>query len=379
MTKKLSLSELVNEIDNTLQNRFAGDTFWITAEITDVKVQDRSRNYRFIKFVEKLGSATVASIDAVFWARSLPEIDRFEKLTNSTFKNGLELTCRVAVTFNNRYGIKLEVLEIDCSYALGKLEMDRQLSIEKLVNENPNIIKRVDEQFFTLNKSLLLPLVIQRIAFITAPNSDGQRDFNQELQHNKYCFAFKISEFLTQIQGDNASNLLLEKLKLIELQQDEFDVVVIARGGGSQLDLQPFDDYELARTVAGFPLPIFTGIGHDRNTSIVDLMARQHKTPTKVANYILDHNQNFENEIVNLTSRIRQKAELLLNKATDHLIQMKRTLKAYNPETILKKGYAIVYIDGKIVSDVAVITENIEITTQLKEATILSTVSKIKK
>lgn len=376
MAKRLRLSELVNEIGDAIQNRFAGETFWITAEITDVKPQDPSRNYRFIKFIEKSGATTLASIDAVFWARSLNQIEKFEKITNTTFRNGLELTCKVVVTFNNRYGLKLEVVEIDCTYVLGQIELERQQTIEKLLKDNPKTIKRIDEQFFTFNKSLELPIVIQRIAFITATNSDGQRDFNQELKVNKHKYAFSVSEFLTQIQGDTSSKLIIQKLKLIEAEKENYDIVVIARGGGSQTDLQPFDDYELSKYVATFHLPIYTGIGHDRNTSIVDLMARQHKTPTKVANSIIDHNFNFESEILDFKERFFDTAESMIDEAKDNLLQMKRTVKAYSPTTILNKGYAIITSNDRIVINPEDIKPNSEIKTILKSELIHSTVTK---
>jgi len=376
MAKKYRLSELVNEIDETIQNRFAGETFWITAEITDVKPQDPSRNYRFIKFIEKSGTTTLASIDAVFWAKSLNQIEKFEKTTKTILRNGLELTCKVIVSFNNRYGLKLEIIEIDCTYALGQVEIERQQTIEKLLKENPKTIRRVDEQFITFNKTLELPIVIQRIALITAPNSDGQRDFNQELKGNKHKYIFNVSEFLTQIQGDTSSKLIIQKLKLIEEDKECYDIVVIARGGGSQSDLQPFDDYELSKYVAAYPLPVFTGIGHDRNTSIVDLMARQHKTPTKVATSIVDHNFNFESDIIDFKERFFDAAENMIEDAKESLLQFKRTVRAYSPATILNKGYAIITSNDRIIVNPKDIKPNTEIRTILKSELIHSTVTK---
>ncbi len=376
MAKRLRLSELVGEIDDAIQNRFADETFWITAEITDVKPQDPIRKYRFIKFIEKSGTSIIASVDAVFWSGSLNQIEKFEKLTNTAFRNGLELTCKVKVTFNIRYGLKLEVIEIDCSYALGQLELERQQTIERLVAENPGTIKRIDGQFYTFNKSLELPVVIQRIALVTAPNSDGQRDFRQELTGNKHEYAFYVAEFLTQIQSDHSSKLIIEQLRIIEKQKENFDVVAIVRGGGSQTDFKPFDDYELSRYTASFTLPIFTGIGHDRNTSIVDLMARQHKTPTKVAATIIDHNFNFESDILNFREKFFQAAKNMLEQAKDNLRQIKRTVKAYSPATILNKGYAIVTSGDKIIIDPGEIQLQSEIKTILRNESIHSMVTK---
>jgi exodeoxyribonuclease VII large subunit len=301
---------------------------------------------------------------------------RFEKLSGQPFANGLEITCNVRVRFHKRFGIDLEVLEIDHSYALGKLETERQQTLDRLVTENPTLIRLVDGQYFTSNKSLELPIVLQRIALVTAPDSDGQRDFKQEITNNPYGYAFSVTEFLTQIQGDNSSNLIIQKLKQIEVEKESFDVVAIVRGGGSQTDFKPFDDYELSKYVASFPLPIFTGIGHDRNTSIVDLMARQHKTPTKVASSIVEHNFNFESEIIELKDRLLETTERMIDKAKDNLLQMKRTVKAYSPATILNKGYAIITRNDQIIIDPKDIKPNTEIKTILKNELIHSTVTK---
>jgi exodeoxyribonuclease VII large subunit len=252
MAKRLRLSELVNEIDDAIQNRFAGETFWITAEITDVKKQTDKR-WCFLKFIEKEGHLITAEIKGVFWANTFHNVEKFEKLSGQIFASGLEITCNVRVRFHKRYGIDLEVLEIDYTYSLGKLELEKQQTLDRLVKENPKIIRLVDGQYITSNKLIELPIVLQKIALLTAPNSDGQRDFKQEIENNQYGYAFSISEFLTQIQGDNSSKLIIQKLKLIEAEKENFDIVAIVRGGGSQTDFKPFDDYELSKYVASFP------------------------------------------------------------------------------------------------------------------------------
>jgi len=133
MPKEIKLSELVEIIHDTINNRFAGETFWITAEVTDLKPTNTIRQYRFLKFVEKDGNNIIASIDAVFWQSYLKEIDKFENLTQRTFDNGLEIICRVRINFNVRYGLKLEVLEIDIAHTLGALELERQRTLERLI------------------------------------------------------------------------------------------------------------------------------------------------------------------------------------------------------------------------------------------------------
>ncbi len=374
MPKSVRLSELVNEIEDAIAERFAGETCWITAEVTDVKKQPDKR-WCFLKFIEKNGPLITAEIRGVFWSNTYFNVEQFEKLSGQAFKSGLEITCNVRVRFHKRYGIDLEVLEIDLSYAVGKLELEKQQTLDRLLKENPATIRLVGEEYITTNKQLSLPLVLQRIALITAPNSDGERDFKNEIRNNQYGYAFAITSFLTQIQGDHSSKLIIQQLQLIEAAQDRYDVVAIVRGGGSQTDFKPFEDYDLARYAAHFPLPIFTGIGHDRNTSIVDLMARQLKTPTKVAASIVDHNFNFENAVMNLKERFFNTAANLLEDAQRNLQQIKRTVKAYSPATILNKGYAMVINNGKIVTDPAEIRLLDNMVTILKYEMISSTVT----
>jgi exodeoxyribonuclease VII large subunit len=375
MSQKIKLSELVDQIKGTLQQRFAGEVFWITSEITNVKPQEVSRPYRFITFIEKENNTTKAQINGVFWSNALDQIDQFEKATKQPFVSGLELTCKVRVAFNNRYGLQLEVLEIDYSYAVGKIEIERQQTIERLIKENPSTIKLIDGQFRTFNNSLPLPILIQKIALITAPNSDGQRDFKKEIENNKHEYAFSVAEFLTQIQGDNAHTLILQQLKLIEQEKEKFDLVVIVRGGGSQTDFKPFDEYELAKLAATFPLPILTGIGHDRNTSIVDLMCFQHKTPTKVATFILEHNFEFEAAILDFKERVSTRVKDLFENAKADLKEMKRLVKSLSPSTILNRGFAMITINDEIITDPAKIKVNSQLQTILRNEIIHSTVT----
>jgi exodeoxyribonuclease VII large subunit len=210
---------------------------------------------------------------------------------------------------------------------------------------------------------------------VTASSSDGQRDFQTEITHNAKGYAFVVTEFLTQLQGDQASGLICRQLKLIEERKNEFDVVVIVRGGGSETDFKPFEDYELARCVASFPLPVLTGIGHDRNTSITDMMVRQHKTPTKVASSLVDHNYNFERVILDIKERLLVKAKNRIEHARANLHHIRRTVKAYSPETILSKGYAMIMHGDKIIVNPRELAENDQISTILKDEIIQSTIT----
>jgi len=369
------LSTLINEIDATIRNRFAGNTFWIKAEITDVKKQP-DKQWCFLKFIEKDGNTITTEMKAVFWSNAYYNIVAFEKETQQVFASGLEITCNVRVRFHKRYGIDLEVLEIDFAYAVGKLELERKQILDRLVRDNPAIQLLSNGNYATPNKQALLPTVFKSIALITAPNSDGQRDFNKVIDHNKYGYAFAVTPFLTTIQGDTASLLILQQLQLIAASKIHFDVVVIVRGGGSDIDFKSFNDYELAKTIALFPIPILTGIGHDRNTSIADLMARQLKTPTEVATFILENNMSFEREIEILKERFFYSIDKALKEAATALTGYRQRVKNLHPTTILNKGFAIVKMNNKIITNPQNINTGDEIQVILKTETIYSIITK---
>jgi exodeoxyribonuclease VII large subunit len=378
MTDSIKLSTLTQLIQDTIQSRFEGEVFTVSARIMNVKKYESSRRC-YLTLEEYEYGSKITEIRAVFWANAYSEIEKFEKALRQPFKDGAEITCKVKVRYHKVYGLNLDVLQIDVAHALGTLELERQQTLERLVRENPEHIQLIGGVYRTFNNRLELPLVISRIALITAPNSDGQRDFLQELKLNKHQYEFSVTEFLTTIQGDNAHQLILEQLWLIEQSKEPFDLVAIVRGGGSLGDFKPFDDYELCAFVARFPLPVFTGIGHDRNQSIVDLMAREQKTPTKVAAMIVEHNFDFENALIDLKTRMADAVADQLQRAKERLEQAKRIIRLSSPRDILRRGFAIITHQEKIIVDPSMIKEGMELQTQLKNEIIFSTVTKKKK
>ncbi len=378
MTEQLKLSELLDQIQNTIQNRFDGEVFWIHAQIMNVKKQAASKRC-YLTLEEYENGSKTAEIRAVFWASSYNQIESFEKATKQVFKDGIKIICKVRVRYHKVYGLNLDVLQIDAAHSIGTLELEKQQTLERLLKENPGTIQLFDGVYKTLNNRLPIPYVIGNIALITAPNSDGQRDFQQEIKQNKHQYTFSVSEFLTTIQGDNAHKLILEQLRMIEKNKENFDVVAIVRGGGSQTDFKPFDDYELAKCVAHFTIPIFTGIGHDRNQSIVDLMAREQKTPTKVASLFVERNFEFENKLIDLKTKFFELVKEQLDNANEDLANVKRMVKLSSPQAILNRGFAIITINDKIVTDPKDIKEKSEMQTLLRNETIFSTVFKKKK
>lgn len=375
MTEQIKLSALLDQIQGIVQNRFEGESFWIEAQIMNVKKYISNRRC-YLTLEEYENGNKIAEVKGIFWANFYSQIENFEKVTKQTFTDGIKIICKVRVKYHKVYGLNLDIMAIDLAHTLGTLELERQHTLERLIKENPKTVQFIDGSYKTFNNRLPLPLVISRIALITAPNSDGQRDFQQEIQNNKHKYSIYINEFLTTIQGEQAHKLILQQLKLIEKINEKFDVVAIVRGGGSQTDFKPFDDFDLSNLVANFPIPILTGIGHDRNQSIVDLMAREQKTPTKVASLIVENNFDFENNLIELKTRLSDTIKEQIDNATEKLNNAKRIVKLSSPQAILDRGFAIITCNNKIVVDPKTIKENAQLETLLKNETIHSTVTK---
>lgn len=373
-SKPVPLSGLLTLIRFHLEERFASEHYWIRAEITDVK-RYYDRSWCFLKFIEKRGAEVSAEMKGVFWRNTFGEISRFEKLSRQEFRNGIEVVCLVAVKFHEKFGLSLEVLEIDTGFALGQMELQRQETLDRLVSENPGRIVVRDGVYHSFNQSLPAPGPISHIALIAATNSDGHRDFMQELNNNPHAYRFQVDEYPTQVQGISAAAQMFGHLNDIASSAKNYDVIVIVRGGGSQTDFSPFDDYTLARTVALSETPVFTGIGHDRNISIVDMMARSFKTPTKVAAEIVQQNFLFEQELFNWKDRLFEMVnERLLTECEElsdykerlepavmqnlksagiELLQWKRLVKNLDPVNIVQKGFAMIRINEKVITSTA--------------------------
>jgi len=376
----ISLTQLAAIISDTIDATFIDKPIWVIAETSDIK-NYTDRYYCFLSLIEKNESKITAKLEAVIWRNSYHIINKFEQNTQIKFDKNLKLLLLVNVTFSSQYGLKLSVLDIDSSYTLGNIELERKAILHRLVKENPKIIAFDGQYYFTINKQLSIPKIIRKIAIITAPNSDGQRDFLHELKNNPNSFVFEIDEYLTQIQGNGASESILKQLQNIAASKSNYDVIAIVRGGGSQTDFTAFENYNLALAIAAFPIPIITGIGHERNISIADLMSNNAlKTPTKVATYIIENNCDFEedlmqnyssilqysfqiidnckSELENIKSDLTQSTKNIISTQKQNLENVNLTLKLLSPENVLARGYAIVSKNKSIVTNGETLNEN---------------------
>jgi exodeoxyribonuclease VII large subunit len=397
----LRLSDLAALIDQTLYHKFGPNTFWVKAETSDIK-NYFDRQYCFLTLVEKDGTQVIAKMDAVIWRQQYHIIKEFSKATGISFDKNISLLMRVQVGFNAQYGLRLQVLELDSGFTIGAIELQRQATLMQLVQKNPSTISLINGEYITLNAKHTLPLVVQKIALITAPGSDGERDFKHELNHNAYGYHFEVDSYLTQIQGKDADKAILGQLDLILDIGKKYDLIAIVRGGGAQLDFSAFDTYDVGLKIATFPIPIVAGIGHERNVSIADLMCfASLKTPTKAASFIIEHNTIFEQQVERLKARLvkvtegimqasknnLEKASVALIKATEiffkdkhHALQQKSlSIKFLDPSNVLARGYAILQNKQGIIMQANLLSKGEKITAITKDAVIELITEEVKK
>ena len=320
-----SLYELTTQVRRTLEDSFA-DAYWVRAETSDVRVNAAS-GHCYLEFVEKSPETNqlIAKARGSIWARTFRLLKPyFELETGQAFTSGLKVLVKVTVEFHELYGFSLNVLDIDPSYTLGDMMRRRQEIIRRLQ----------DEGVFDLNRELVLPELTRRLAVITSPTAAGYEDFTNQLLNNPQGYPFYIKLFPALMQGEKTEESVIAALDRIYEHRDLFDAVIIIRGGGATSDLNSFDSYLLAANCAQFPLPILTGIGHERDDTIVDLVAHTRlKTPTAVAAFLLERMDCVAGELSLLQQQLVQDTERILL-AQRNFLQL---LSTRFPERVLNR------------------------------------------
>lgn len=301
----ITLSQLLLCIKDVINSEFGSRTFWVVAEIAKVHIS--KSGHCFLELVEKDGiSGEINSqANAVVWEENYKFIDAyFYEKTGEHLREGLKILFNCYVDFHEVYGLKLVIFEIKPEFTLGEMYLVKEQIINRLEKEGL-LIK---------NKGIPLHPVIQNIAIISSPSSSGLKDFIDELSNNPYGFKFYYHIFEALVQGEGAKDSIIGAFERIKPYINFFDVVVIIRGGGSKIDLNCFDNYELARYVALFPLPVITGIGHQPDVSCLDMVAHTNlKTPTACAKFIIDRTYSFYSNLQNLLKRITESISLIIN------------------------------------------------------------------
>ena len=301
MEAHLSLHDLNKEIQKALAENLEA-SYWIVAEIAELRVNQNGHCY--LELVEKLDDKIIAKSRATIWSYTYRNLSLwFEKMTNQTLRSGIKILCNVQVQYHEVYGFSLNIKDIDASYTLGERERLRKEVIERLLSDG----------VFDLNKGLSLCSVITRVAIISSPTAAGFEDFMNQLEQNPYAYTYGVRLYKATMQGDQAVESIINALHAIHNSPETYDAVIIIRGGGSRLDLDCFDHYELNFHASQFPLPLITGIGHERDESILDMVAHQSlKTPTAVAEWLINRTAAYESRLLEKLEEVVKAGELVL-------------------------------------------------------------------
>ncbi len=375
-----TLSEFNEIIKKVLKDNLA-PSYWIVAEIGEMSVNQKGHCY--LELVEKKDNYIVAKNRATIWAYTFTKLnDWFADRTGVPLQNGMKVLVNATLQYHEVFGLSINIKDIDPNFTIGERERKKQETIKQLEKEG----------IIDMNKSIELPLVPQNIAVISSETAAGYGDFMQQLEDNSYGYNIRTTLYNAIMQGDTAPKSIISALCDVYENEEQFDLLVLIRGGGAQTDMDCFDDFNLCAHLAQFPLPIITGIGHERDSTISDLVANtKMKTPTAVAEFIISKMGDYEAEINQAYEQIASLSKQLIHAEKEQLNELKFILKlniqkqlqladskldkyfnillnkppyiiekeasklslfdkiinASNPELILKKGYSITTINGK--------------------------------
>jgi len=292
-------------------------TYWLTAEISEITINYSGHCYLELIQKEEDGDKIVARSRATIWSNTFRMIKPyFETTTGRPLSEGINVMIRVKVEFHEVYGLSLNIIDIEPTYTVGELAVRKQKILEKLKAEG----------VLEMNKELNLPYLPQHIAVISSKTAAGLEDFIDQLQNNPHGFSFNIKLFPAVMQGNSAENSIINQLDNIYKSVSSFDAVVIIRGGGAQADLDCFNSYWLAYNITQFPLPVITGIGHEQDDTVTDMVANiRLKTPTATAEFLIDRFVEAEDDLLGIQEKV-------VSYCTDKIATQKQVLKdiAYN-------------------------------------------------
>lgn len=317
MESSLSLLELNRQVKNVLREGLPG-AYWLRAETSDVRSNQSGHCY--LEFVEKdeVNHSIIAKARGVIWGNIFRMLSPyFEQETGQRFSSGLNVLVKVTVDFHELYGYSLTVVDIDPSFTLGEIARNRQ-----------RVLKQLEEDgVLTLNKELEMPELTNRIAVISSPSAAGYEDFRDQLANNGAGFVFYTKLFPAVMQGERSEESIIAALEKVYQHRELFDAVAIIRGGGATSDLSCFDAYRLAFNVAQFPLPVVSGIGHERDVTVLDAVAHTRgKTPTAVAEIFIAHLSKTATELVDLEERLVSETEASLHNEKSDLLTLSNAL-----------------------------------------------------
>ena len=333
-----SLSEIAFSLHKVVERTYP-QPYYIKAEILKLNYYPHS-GHCYPELVEKEGNTIKAEMRAVIWASHYQRInERFIQITGNPLKENISILCLASIEFSPKHGLALHIQDIEPSYTLGEMVKNRNAVIERLKKEG----------VFTANKRLEMPLLPKRIAVISVETSKGFSDFMTTLNGNRYGYRFETELFPSILQGDKAIVGITGRLAEIEMRRQEFDCVVIVRGGGGDVGLSCYDEYEMARCVATFPLPVFTGIGHSTNLSVTDMVAHTYNiTPTDVAFALIGYFQSFDEQVQECQKRLVEMAKVILADEQVKLVELDARRKIAVPKVLSQSRNRLIQLSQDI-------------------------------
>lgn len=403
-----SLSEITMSLHRVVERTYP-QPYYIKAEILKLNYYPHS-GHCYPELVEKEGNSIKAEMRAVIWSANYQRINqRFLDITGNPLKENISILCLASIEFSPKHGLALHIQDVEPNYTLGEMMKNRKAVIERLQKEG----------VFMQNKNLKMPVLPKRIAVISVETSKGFSDFISTLNNNRYGYCFQTELFTSILQGDKAIVGITTRLDEIEKRQQDFDCVVIVRGGGGDVGLSCYDDYRMAHRVATFPLPVLTGIGHSTNLSVTDMVAHIYNiTPTDVAFQLIGAFQKFDEkvnqlsqdlalkskgvlmqhqarlinfqdaltrtakyrlersaaEVTNIADNLGNMAAHLMQRQQDVLSTLEDKVKLLHPDHILKRGFSITRLNGKAVVDASTMKSGDELVTQVYQGEVKSVV-----
>ena len=386
----ITLSQLQGRISIALADALPLPV-WVSAEVADIKINASGHCYiELIEKNEKTG-ATEAQARATIWrSQVMSTIGRFEHETGQRLTKGMKILFKATVQHHAVYGMSLQIQQIDALHTIGDMERRRQQTIEQLQKEG----------VWDMNRSQPMPLVVQRVAVISSATAAGYQDFMKELGRSVYRIETELFE--ATMQGERCDESIVAALYAVAERSEEFDAVAIIRGGGSTSDLECYNSYLLAFAVTQFPLPVLTGIGHDKDTSVTDMVAHTPlKTPTAVAAWIDGRAADFDGaleycaislrdicrqathsaalRLEQFSADVRHLAERALQSEKQRLEGIATVVANFAPERIFRLGYAIARKDGRAMQSVEDVSIGDTISISLANGEIESKITKITK
>lgn len=382
--EKYSLKELCDWIQEIVENDLP-NRYWVCSEIASMSV----RGHCYMELVEKAEDGILAAkVRATCWSNVYHLLSAyFLQETGQSLHTGLQVMLEVSVEYHAVYGLSLNVWNIDPTYTLGDLAKQRQATIQQLTEDG----------VMDLQKALQIPSLPRRVAVISSADAAGYGDFCDQLKHNRFGFKFHVQLYPAVVQGDTAARSVVQALNSIAALEEEWDVVVIIRGGGASTDMSCFDDYNLASHCAQFPLPIIAGIGHTRDVSVVDMVVHTSvKTPTAAAEWLIERVAEQVERVGNLMLRLQRATQNAVSREKNRLLLYEqqifnavrgkavrergkldlwmKTIELHSPERIFKMGYSLTMVNGKMVRSQSEVNEGDVLETHLHDGVIQSVV-----